>query len=104
MSVESVKLESPPEDSRGNKVAIQRRSPVWDRRDRVRLLIWAGVGFLLPGAFIFGLHIGPGRSGSVLSVGTEMPSQAIMIFFVSLATWIVSRIERRVSLVSMRLV
>lgn len=95
MSVESVELESLPKESKGSKVALQRRSPAWDRRDRVRLLIWVGIGFLLPGAFIFGLHIGPGRSGSVLSVGTEMPSQAIMVFFVSLATWIVSRIERR---------
>lgn len=95
MSVEPRELEAPPEDSKGNKVALQQRSPVWDRRDRVRLLIWVGVGFLLPGAFIFGFHIGLGRSGPVLSVGTEMPSQAIMVFFVSLATWIVSRIEGR---------
>jgi hypothetical protein len=95
MSVEPLQLEAPPEDSKSNKVALQQRSPVWDRRDRVRLLIWVGIGFLLPAAFIFGFHIGPGRSGSVLSVGTEMPSQAIMVFFVSLATWIVSRIEGR---------
>ena len=76
-------------------MALQQRSPVWDRRDRVRLLIWVGIGFLLPAAVIFGFHIGPGRTGSVLSVGTEMPTQAIMVFFVSLATWIVSRIEGR---------
>jgi membrane protease YdiL (CAAX protease family) len=95
MSVEPLQLEAPPEDSKSNKVALQQRSPVWDRRDRVRLLIWVGIGFLLPAAFIFGFHIGPWRSGSVLSVGTEMPSQAIMVFFVSLATWIVSRIEGR---------
>jgi len=96
LSVEPLELEAPPEDSKSNnKVALQPQSPVWDRKDRVRLFIWAGVGLLLPGAFIFGFHIGPGRSGSVLSVGTEMPSQAIMVFFVSLATWIVSRIEGR---------
>jgi membrane protease YdiL (CAAX protease family) len=93
MSVEPVELEARPDHSK--KAAAQKQAAAWGRRDRVRLLIWGGIGFLLPGAIIFGLHISPGRSGAVLSVGSEMPSRAIMLFFVSLATWIVSRIESR---------
>src|SRR5579872_1806719 len=95
MSIQPLELETPPEDSKGNKVALQPRSPVWGRKDRVRLFIWVGVGFLLPGALLFGFHTGPGRSSSVLSVATEMPSQAIIFFFLSLATWIVFRNEKR---------
>jgi len=67
----------------------------WGPSDRVRLLIWVGIGFLLPGALIFCLHLGAGRDGSIFSVRTEMPTQAIMVSFVSLATWIISRIEKR---------
>jgi uncharacterized protein len=67
----------------------------WVRSDRIRLLIWAGIGFLPPAILVFGLHLGVGESRSVLSVQTEFPTRAIVVFFVSLATWIVSRMEKR---------
>jgi uncharacterized protein len=81
--------------SKALDVAHSLQPPPWGRSDRIRLLTWAGIGFLPPAALIFGLHIGAGRRSPVLSVPTELPAQAILLFFVSLATWIVSRIERR---------
>lgn len=67
----------------------------WARIDRIRLLIWAGIGFGIPFALIFGLHLAAGRKDSVFSVQTELPIKILMVFFVSLATWIVSRMEKR---------
>ena len=67
----------------------------WGRIDRNRLLLWVGIGFLVPGALIFGLHLAPGSKGSVFSVRSELPIKAMTAFFVALATWIVSRIEKR---------
>jgi uncharacterized protein len=67
----------------------------WGRADRMRLFTWVAIGFLLPGACVFVLHLAAGRSGSVFTVRRELPTKAIMVFFVVLATWIVSRMERR---------
>jgi membrane protease YdiL (CAAX protease family) len=65
------------------------------RIDRIRLFIWAGIAFGVPGALIYGFHLGAGRNASVLTVQSELPIKAVMVFCVSLATWIVSRIEKR---------
>jgi hypothetical protein len=81
--------------SKGLNVAHALQPQPWGRSDRIRLLIWVGIGFLLPATLIFGLHVVGGRRSSALSVQTELPTQAIMVFFVSLATWIVSRMENR---------
>lgn len=67
----------------------------WGRTDRRTLFIWVGIAFGVPAALIYGLHLGGGRNASVLTVHSELPIKAVMVFFVSLATWIVSRREKR---------
>ena len=67
----------------------------WGRMDRNRLLIWVGIAFLVPGACVYALHLEPDRGGSVLTVRSELPSKAIIAFFVVLSTWILSRTEKR---------
>ena len=68
--------------------------PAWGRTDRNRLLIWFGIAFLLPLPFLFALHFGASRGG-FMSVQRELPAKVITAFFVLLATWIVSRMEKR---------
>jgi uncharacterized protein len=65
------------------------------RTDRNRLLIWVGITFLLPAPFLLALHFGFGPGGSLSTVQRELPAKAITVVFVSLATWIVSRLEKR---------
>lgn len=84
-----------PTSAKGRNVPPSFNPQPWGRSDRIRLFIWVGIGFLVPGALIFALHLGAARGGSIFSVRTEMPTQAIMVVFVSLATWIISRIEKR---------
>jgi membrane protease YdiL (CAAX protease family) len=67
----------------------------WGRIDRLRLLTWAGMAFGIPGVLIFLVHLAGGGSGSAFTVRNELPVKAVMVFFVLLATWIVSRIEKR---------
>jgi uncharacterized protein len=70
------------------------QSPAWGRTDRNRLLIWFGIAFLVPVPFLYALHfrVSP---GSLLTLQRELPAKAIAAFFVSLATWIMSRMEKR---------
>jgi hypothetical protein len=70
----------------------QRRA--WGRADRNRLFIFIGIAFLLPLPFFFALHFGIGTGGS-LSLRGELPVKAVAAFFVLLATWVVSRMEKR---------
>lgn len=67
----------------------------WGRIDRIRLFIWVGIAFGVPFLLVFGLHLGGGLNTSVLSVRNDLPIKAVMVFFVALATWVVSRIEKR---------
>src|SRR5271163_191006 len=67
----------------------------WGRADRNRLLIWAAIGFLFPGLLIFALHLQGKSSDAVFSVRSELPVKALAAFFVALATWIVSRMDKR---------
>jgi uncharacterized protein len=69
--------------------------PSWTRTDRNRLLIWIGIALLVPIPFLLASHYGVGRSGSLYTVRRELPAKAIAVFFVLLATWIVSRMEKR---------
>jgi membrane protease YdiL (CAAX protease family) len=69
--------------------------PAWGRTDRNRLLIWVGIALLLPAPFLFVAHLRAGRVSSLDTVQTELPAKAIAVFFVLLATWIVSRMEKR---------
>ncbi len=67
----------------------------WARNDRIRLFTWAAIAFGLPAVLVFGLHFAGGVNSSVLTVQRELPVKALMVFFVALATWIMSRIEKR---------
>jgi uncharacterized protein len=79
--------------SHPNATPVGKR-PAWGRTDRYRLLIWFGIAFLVPVPFLYALHFGVGP-GSLFTVQRELPVKAIAAFFVSLATWIVSRMEKR---------
>ncbi len=72
----------------------ERRAP-WGRIDRLRLFLFVGIAFILPGIFIYALHLQGDLKSSVFSVRSELPLKAILAFAVLLATWIVSRIEKR---------
>jgi membrane protease YdiL (CAAX protease family) len=64
--------------------------------ERNRLLLWVGIAFILPVPFIFALmHFGFKPSGAVFSVKRELVVKSITAFFAVLATWIVSRMEKR---------
>ena len=68
---------------------------LWGRADRNRLLVWVAIGFVLPGPFIFAVHHILKQNSPQLTVQTELPSRAVNVFFISLATWVVSRMEKR---------
>jgi uncharacterized protein len=65
------------------------------RVDRNRLLLWVGIAFIFPGLLVFALHLQGDRSNPVFSVRSELPLKAWFAFCVTLATWIVSRMEKR---------
>jgi len=63
----------------------------WGRADRIRLITWVVIAFLAPAPFLLALN----RNPTALTVQTELPAKAIAVFFVSLATWLMSRKEQR---------
>jgi CAAX protease family protein len=67
----------------------------WGRTDRHRLLVFVAIGFLLPGVGVLALMHALGGDSSVFTIRRELPTKAIMAFFIVLATWIVSRMENR---------
>lgn len=67
----------------------------WGRADRKCLIIWGGIAFVLPVPFILLLHPSLSRSASVFTLQNELPGKALTAFFVLLATWVVSRLEKR---------
>ncbi len=67
----------------------------WDRGDRKRLFVWVAIAFLPLFPFAFALHLLRAHNNSVLAVQSELPLKAVMVFFVALATWVVSRMEKR---------
>lgn len=77
------------------EAARSKQPRTWGRTDRNHLLIWGGIAFVLPLPFILALHLLVNRSSSVYTVQSELPTKAITAFFVLLATWIVSRMEKR---------
>ena len=88
--------QQPPADSSNRmSAAPSGQAKTWGRIDHKRLFIWVGIAFGVPFALLYGLHFPAGRNPSVLTVQTELPIKGIMVFFVSLATWIVSRMEKR---------
>ncbi len=67
----------------------------WGRIDRQRLFVWVAIAFLPPLPVAFALHLLAGHNNSLLAVRSELPLKALMALFVSLATWVVSRMEKR---------
>lgn len=67
----------------------------WTRTDRNNLLIWVGIGFILPGVLVYATGLARKATSGAFSVRSELPIKAIMAFFVVLATWIVARREKR---------
>jgi CAAX protease family protein len=68
--------------------------PAWGRGGRNRLFIFVGIAFLLPLPFLLALHFGIGQ-GRFLSLHEELPVKAVTAFSALLATWVVSRMEKR---------
>jgi hypothetical protein len=61
----------------------------------MRLFLWAGIAFLLPVPLLLALNLQVIPTGSVVTVRSELPVKAIQAAFICLATWILSRIEKR---------
>jgi membrane protease YdiL (CAAX protease family) len=67
----------------------------WTRTDRNNLLIWVGIGFILPGVLVYATGLAHKATRGAFSVRSELPIKAIMAFFVVLGTWVVGRREKR---------
>jgi uncharacterized protein len=67
----------------------------WVRADRLRLFTWLLIAFLPPLAIGLAFHLVATQSGSLMSVRTQLPLKTGTAFFVALATWVVSRMEKR---------
>jgi uncharacterized protein len=70
------------------------RAP-WSRAVRRRLAVWMMISFPPPFAIGLAFHLVGTHSASVMSVRTDLPLKALTAFFVALATWVVSRMEKR---------
>ncbi len=70
-------------------------APNWTRADRIHLLIWSGVGLVLPGAIQYLFSSWFAQSSSLWSPGIELRSRGMTALFFILATWVVSRLEKR---------
>jgi len=67
----------------------------WSREDRIHLVIWAAIAFILPVPFLLALHYALKPSDSVITLQSELPSKLTTAFFAALATWVASRMEKR---------
>jgi uncharacterized protein len=67
----------------------------WGRSERNRLLIWVAIAFIFPGLPLLALHPHAKPADAVFSIRSELPLKAWFAFCVTLATWIVSRMEQR---------
>jgi uncharacterized protein len=67
----------------------------WTPTDRKNLLIWVGIGFILPVVFVYATGLAHKATSVTFSVRSELPTKAIMAFFVVLGTWVVGRREKR---------
>jgi uncharacterized protein len=91
------KRESQGEDAlveRSNAARVGQPQP-WGRPDRIRLFIWAGIAFLGPVPLVLAFHLELIPTGSVLTVRSELPFKAIGALSLILATWCMSRVEKR---------
>jgi membrane protease YdiL (CAAX protease family) len=87
-------LANEPAPDRVKKLPTEQPQP-WGRADRNRLLLWVGIGFILPLPFVWASHHWIKPAGSVFTIQSELPTKAILSFFVVLATWIICRVEKR---------
>lgn len=92
---ESQHEQAPAAAPNGPNAARSGQPQAWGRSDRKRLLVWVGIAFIPPAATLLAWHFAFGWSVPVFSVQSELPLKAIMAIFVLLATWIVSRREKR---------
>jgi uncharacterized protein len=83
------------DSANGPNTMLPGKPPAWGRADRNRLLIWVGITFLLPAPFLYAWHYAAGQGGSLSTVQQELPAKVLTAFLVSLATWIVARMEKR---------
>jgi membrane protease YdiL (CAAX protease family) len=70
------------------------RAP-WGRTERKRLLVWLAIGYLLPLPVMLVLGIPITSRDHVFTIPRELRFQGIGAVLVLVATWIVSRMERR---------
>ena len=85
-----------PDVGSDQSIAIGAEQPKpWGRVDRNRLLVFVGIGFILPATFILALQHWSKPAGSAFSIQTELSVKFITAFFAVLASWLVSRIEKR---------
>jgi hypothetical protein len=89
------KRDAPVARSERSNAALLGQSQPWGRPDRIRLFIWAGIAFLGPVPLVLALHLELIPTGSVLTVRSELPVKAIGALSLVLATWCMSRIEKR---------
>jgi membrane protease YdiL (CAAX protease family) len=72
------------------------RSPgPWGRAERKRLIVWLAIGFIAPLPVMLALGIPIASRDNVFTIQRELRFQGIGAVLVLLATWIVSRWERR---------
>lgn len=67
----------------------------WSRANRMNLLVWVSIGFIAPGILVFLLYPNLTLAPSVLTIRMELPIKAITALAMILATWVVSRREKR---------
>ncbi len=67
----------------------------WSRADRLRLLLWIAITFLLPVPILLALRIPLNSDSSVITLRSVLPIKALTAFCALLATWIVARLEKR---------
>jgi membrane protease YdiL (CAAX protease family) len=64
-------------------------------KDKKRLWIWILFVFFLPAAILYAFRVPLKLDTPVISVGIQLPIKLFMALTVVLATWIVSRVEKR---------
>jgi uncharacterized protein len=92
---ESISQEAPFAGSGDPNTSTSEPPKSWGRSDRNRLLIFVGVGFILPAPFFLLFQHGSKLTGPAFSIQTELPVKAITAFFAILATCLVARMEKR---------
>lgn len=87
--------ETPVAGSDQLRVAPDDKPARWGRADRNNLLIFVGLGFILPGLLTGALLFLTKSSSSVFTIQSELPAKALFAVCVAVATRIVSRREKR---------